>query len=97
MLSLILEYVADHYLSVDQLFTCPKSTIYKLQMDHKITVMASPEIGSTALVECIDINKVGNGISRWNDWIIETPFLIPEEIALVEIIYKKNSEIKFQC
>ena len=47
--------------------------------------------GTIVEVDCVDLDVNGNGISKWNNLVLTTPNLLPEEKALVSIQYKRGS------
>ena len=49
------------------------------------------KIGSIVEVECNDLDLNGDGISRFKNWVLITPNLLPDEIAVVTINYKRGS------
>ena len=43
--------------------------------------------GKQIEITCIDLDKRGRGIARWNQEVILVDNLLPDEIALVELKY----------
>ena len=51
----------------------------------------SPSPGRTIDVECMDLDRDGKGLARWNGWVIVVPDLLPGETAKVQLQQRQRS------
>ena len=57
------------------------------------TVGASvtPKPGLVVELEGLDLDRDGNGLARWNNWVVVVPGLLPGEIARVQLQQRRKS------
>ena len=51
----------------------------------------APRPGLTIEVDCIDLDRDGKGLARWNGWVIVVPDLLPGERARVQLQQRQRS------
>ena len=51
----------------------------------------APRPGLTIEVDCIDLDREGKGLARWNGWVIVVPDLLPGERARVQLQQRQRS------
>ena len=56
------------------------------------TVRPDPVPGLVITVTGEDLDLRGNGIARWQNWVIVVPFLLPGEVARVQLQQRKRSQ-----
>ena len=56
------------------------------------TVHPDPVPGLVITVTGEDLDLRGNGIARWQNWVIVVPFLLPGEVARVQLQQRKRSQ-----
>ena len=52
---------------------------------------AMPKPGLVVELEAIDLDRDGNGLARWNNWVIVVPGLLPGETASVQLQQRSKS------
>ena len=52
---------------------------------------AMPKPGLVVELEAIDLDRDGNGLARWNNWVIVVPGLLPGEAASVQLQQRRKS------
>ena len=52
---------------------------------------ATPKPGLVVELEAIDLDRDGNGLARWNNWVIVVPGLLPGETASVQLQQRRKS------
>ena len=53
--------------------------------------LPSPKPGLVVELEGLDLDRNGNGLARWNNWVIVVPGLLPGETASVQLQQRRKS------
>ena len=52
-----------------------------------------PPKGKHLKVHCVDIDRHGRGVARWNTWVVIVPGLLPGEVGIAEVLTRQRSQI----
>ena len=58
--------------------------------DSNLTLIPSP--GDKVEITCLDLDRHGNGLARWNNWVVIVNDLLPGERAQIEFIRRHRNQ-----
>ena len=58
--------------------------------DSNLTLIPSP--GDKVEITCLDLDRHGNGLARWNNWVVIVNDLLPGERAQIEFVRRHRNQ-----
>ncbi|KZR75495.1 23S rRNA (uracil(1939)-C(5))-methyltransferase RlmD [Prochlorococcus marinus] len=58
--------------------------------DSSLTLIPSP--GDKVEITCLDLDRHGNGLARWNNWVVIVNDLLPGERAQIEFVRRHRNQ-----
>ncbi|CAE20912.1 RNA methyltransferase, TrmA family [Prochlorococcus marinus str. MIT 9313] len=58
--------------------------------DSNLTLIPSP--GDKVEITCLDLDRHGNGLARWNNWVVIVNDLLPGESAQIEFVRRHRNQ-----